>query len=416
VIDRRNFLRLGLGTALGAAIGVPLASARSRRRPTNKKSKAKACILLYMVGGPSQIDTFDPKPGIPGAAGIKAINTSVSGVQYSELLPLLARQARHLAVVRSISSKEGNHARARHLMHTGYVPAGGVDHPAFGSIVSSERGHGPLPGYVSIGGPGAGAGFLGAGHAPFAVFNPKRPVRNLSRHQGLTQRRFDERVKLGRQLDTAFAKAHSHSQFLRDRRAVSERALAMMKSAKSAAFDLSKEPAKSKLAYGASAFGQGCLMARRLVAAGVPFVEVMQRGWDTHQNNTARVKKLTADLDRGMSALIADLEQRGMLDSTLIVWAGDFGRTPWLNGAGGRDHYPAVTPAALAGGGVRGGRIIGVTDKQGRKVIKGKAAPADLFATIADALGLDPDKERKSPAGRPIATVDGGTAIPGVLS
>lgn len=415
MIDRRNFLKIGFGTALGASIGLPLASARSRARAPRKPARAKACILLYMVGGPSQMDTFDPKPGIAGAGGLRAIGTRVTGIRYSELLPRLAKQARHLAVVRSIVGKEGNHARARHLMHTGYAPAGGVAHPAFGALVSAERGRGPLPGYVSIGGPGASAGFLGAGHAPFAVFNPKRPVQNLDRYRGIDQQRFDERVKLGRELDSAFARAHSHSAFVKNQRAVSERALAMMKSTKAVAFDLSKESAKSKLAYGPSRFAQGCLMARRLVAAGVPFVEVMQQGWDTHQNNMTRVKKLAADLDRGMSALIADLHQRGLLDSTLVVWIGDFGRTPWLNGIGGRDHYPAVTPAVLAGGGVRGGRVVGATSKDGRKVIQGKVKPADVFATIAKSLGLDPDKERKSRAGRPIATVDSGTPIRGLI-
>lgn len=410
-IDRRHFLRFTLGSGMAAAIGAPLLAAAQGSGGKSAARRARACILLYMNGGPSQLDTFDPKQGSKNAGGVKAIGTRVSGLQVSEMLPLMAKQAHRLAVVRSIVSKEGNHTRARHLMHTGHAPAGGVTHPAFGSICAAELGKGPLPGYVSIGGPGAAAGFLGAGYGPFAVRNPTRPVNNLSRPRVLDDARFKNRMDLWRGLEDRFAASHGVS-LVKDQRAIAEQAVRMMTAAEAAAFDLTQESAAGRQAYGEGTFATGCLMARRLIEKGVTFVEVMQQGWDTHERNLERVKVLAADLDRGMSTLLDDLAQRGLLDSTLVVWAGDFGRTPTINGKGGRDHYPQVTPAVLAGGGVRGGQVIGATDKDGMGVTDGKVAVADLYASIARALGIDPDKERMSPAGRPISTVDNGTVIP----
>jgi Protein of unknown function (DUF1501) len=185
-----------------------------------------------------------------------------------------------------------------------------------------------------------------------------------------------------------------------------------MTTAHRVAFDLDKEPDAVRRSYGDGKFGLGCLMARRLVEAGVPFIEVVLPGWDTHQKNLERVKLLAAELDRGMSALLGDLASRGLLDSTLVVWAGDFGRTPTINENGGRDHYPQVTPVVLAGGGVRGGQVIGSTDAGCTKVVQGSATVGDLYASIAHALGLDPDETRMSPAGRPIPTVENGSVIP----
>jgi uncharacterized protein (DUF1501 family) len=412
--SRRRFLELAAGAALAAGFASPF-SRRFARANAGKQANAKACILLYMVGGPSQLDTFDPKPAIDG--GVKAIATNVSGIRLAERLPLLAKQTDKLAIIRSLSSAEGNHERARHLMHTGYAPAGGVSHPALGSIVAAERSHGPLPGYVSINGPGASAGFLGAGHAPFAVINPTKQVRNLAPEPraGISTARVDERIALWRELEDGFA-AGRDSQIVRGQRSVGEQAVAMMKASQIEAFDVAKESSKTRERFGAHSFGTGCLMARRLVEQGVPFVEVMQRGWDTHTEHDERTDKLTRELDQGMSALLADLDSRGLLESTLVVWVGDFGRTPWLNARGGRDHYPAVTPAVLAGGGIEAGKTIGSTNKDGRKVASGAATVADLFHTVAEVLGLEPDEKRISRAGRPITTVDdAGSSIPGLV-
>lgn len=426
-MQRRDFLRWTFGSALAAAIGPRLlgcgSGSRDRRASTDvggnanpappASTRARSCILLYMNGGPSQIDTFDPKPGADTAGGVKALSTAVAGLQVSELLPLLARQARHLSIIRSIASKEGNHTRARHLMHTGYVPAGGIQHPAFGAIAAAELSKGPLPGYVSINGPGASAGFMGAAYGPFAVGNPQAPVRNLARSRQIDDARLTDRIRLWRELEDGFAAGHD-SVAVRDQRAVAEHAIRLMNAAEVAAFDLSKEPASVKKLYGETRFAAGCLMARRLVQAGVPFTEVALPGWDTHENNLDRVKRLCAELDRAMAALITDLAASGLLETTLVVWTGDFGRTPIINARAGRDHYPQVTPAVLAGGGVQGGRVIGATDARGIEVTDGKASIPDLYASVAHAMGIDPDEERISPAGRPIATTDGGAPIKGL--
>ncbi len=412
--DRRDFLRFGLGSALASSIGLPLLGRARAARGAASGKRARACILLFMHGGPSQIDTFDPKPGRATAAGVKAIGTKVAGMQFSEFLPLLGRQAHRLAVVRSIVSTEGNHHRARHLMHTGYVPQGGLKHPSFGSITASELGSGDLPGYVSINGPGAAAGFLGAAHGPFDVRDPGKPVKDLAPAAGLDEARFNDRLALWRKLDDRFAASHAVP-VVKNQRVVAEQAVRLMKTADRVAFDLAKESETTRKGYGEGRFAMGCLMARRLVEAGVPFVEVNLPGWDTHQNNLARVKVLTAELDRAMAALLDDLAARGMLDSTLIVWTGDFGRTPTINDKGGRDHYPQVTPAVLAGAGVRGGQVIGATDADGIKVVSGQQTVPNLYASVAHCLGIDPGEQRMSPVGRPIATVDNGTVIKGLF-
>jgi len=407
-MHRRHFLSLGIAAAGATALG-RFAAAR-----TDEPVAQRRCIVLYMEGGASQLDTIDPKPGSANAGGVKAIASAVGGLALAEFLPRLAGQANRLAVLRGVVGSEGSHPRARHLMHTGYAPGGAAAQPALGSIVAAERPHAALPGYVSIGGPGWGAGFLGADAAPFAVRNASKPVRNLRRARRIDGERFDRRSALRAAFDGQFL-ADRPSPVAAGQRAVTERALAMMASADSQAFDLSGEDAQTREAYGDSDFGRGCLMARRLVEAGVPFVEVTQRGWDTHQDNAARVARLAPELDRGMAALLEDLAARGLLESTLIVWMGDFGRTPWVNARGGRDHYPAVSPVMLAGAGLRTGQVLGATGREGVGVVDGAVTVPDLFRTIALAIGLNPDRTRFSPGGRPLSTVDGGHPIAGLL-
>jgi hypothetical protein len=342
----------------------------------------------------------------------RPIATSVDGLQISEHLPKLAERMKHLALIRSLTAKEGNHDRARHLMHTGYAPAGGADHPAFGSIVAESRSgaaHG-LPGYVAIGGPGEDAGFLSKAYSPFPVKNPLRPVRYLAPARGIEGPRFERRLQLWRKLEDRFATTRA-SGYVASRRQVAEQALTLMGSEGSRAFQVEDEPENVKEAYGTSEFGAGCLMARRLVEAGVPFVEVTLNGWDTHDDVFNRVKALSATLDQGFSALIDDLQGRGLLSETLIVCAGDFGRTPRINEKGGRDHWPACSSVLLGGGGIKGGQVVGASDADGAQVAARPVTVPDLFRTIAHVLSLDPDKSRSSPAGRPIKTVDGGAVI-----
>jgi uncharacterized protein (DUF1501 family) len=406
---RRALLRLGVTLPFWSRPGAAWAWPHLGR-PLPGAGRARACILLYMEGGPSQLDTFDPKPGRPTGGPFAAIETAVPGLRFSERLPRLARQARRLAVIRSLTSREGNHDRARHLMHTGYAPQGGVDHPAWGSLVAEARGRRDLPGYVAIGGPGEDAGFLGAAYAPLPILNPAKPARNLAPARGVDQARFSARTELWRSLETEFGASHPDAA-VTGQTAIAEQALALMKSPGVVAFDLAREPEHVRRAYGDSPFGAGCLMARRLVAEGVPFVEVMLRGWDTHEDNFPRVKQLSATLDQVMSALLDDLAGHGLLESTLVVWLGDFGRTPTINARGGRDHFPAASAAVLAGGGVRGGQAIGATNADGTEIVDRPVTVPDLYRTLASALAVDPDKTRFAPSGRPLKTVDGGKLV-----
>jgi hypothetical protein len=398
-------LPLSIGFLPGARAGTPSPAPT----PPPSGPRARACILLYMAGGPSHVDTFDPKPGTPGGGPFRAIPTAVDGVRFSEHLPRLAAAMKQMALIRSLTSKEGNHDRARHLMHTGYAPAGGVDHPAFGSMVAESHKAGALPGYVAIGGPGADSGFLSAALSPFPVKNPDKPVKHLGRAKNIDEERFGRRLSLWRQLEDRFAAGRGGA-FARARREVGEKAVELM-SAGVEAFDLSAEPEAVHAAYGATDFGAGCLMARRLVQAGVPFVEVTLNGWDTHEDNFARVKTLSQTLDQAMPALLGDLGTRGLLDSTLVVWMGDFGRTPRINERGGRDHHPAASSVLLAGAGIRGGQALGTTDATGTEVRDQPVSVPDLYRTIARLTGLDPDRMRTSPAGRPIKAVDGGRIL-----
>jgi hypothetical protein len=410
-LSRREIVRWGAGAGLGA-FAASLFARRAAAEATTPR--ARACILLYMAGGPSHIDTFDPKPGRPTGGEFKAISTKVDGIQLCEHLPGLAARMKELAIVRSLTSKEGNHDRARHLMHTGYPPQGGVDHPAFGSLVSETRGHDGMPGYVAIGGPGEDSGFLSAIHSPFPVRNAGKPVRYLTPAKGLDPERFERRLGLWRSIEDRFASGRGGA-FARSQRAIGEQAVALMRSSGAAAFDLGAEPAKVADSYGASDFGQGCLMARRLVEAGVPFVEVTLGGWDTHDDNFNRVKALCETLDRGLGALLDDLGGRGLLSSTLVAWMGDFGRTPRINEKGGRDHFPACSSVVLAGGGVRGGQVIGATDQNGAEVRDRPVTVPDLYRTIAQLLDVNADKQRVAPSGRPIKTVNGGKVIEGLI-
>ena len=408
VLTRRNALRLGLGALAAGVTTAAHATAPASRR----QGSAKACILLYMGGGPSQIDTWDPKPGRPTGGSFGTVRTTLPGVHVSEHLPGLARRTRDLAILRSLSYREGNHARARYLMHTGFVPAGGARHPGLGAHVHAAQAPGAaLPGNVAIGGPGHDAGFLGSEHDPFVIGDATRPVRNVE--ATVPDDRLDARLALWSELQSDFSAGRSPTA-VRGHEAVVQQAVRMMRAEELEAFDLDAEPRDAAARYGPGKFGRGCLMARRLVERGVPFVEVQMGGWDTHENNFERVAALSGELDQAMSTLLDDLRASGLLDETLVVWMGDFGRTPRINARGGRDHYPRVASAVLAGGGIVGGQVIGATDVDGHEVVERPIAVADLHYTLHTKLGLDPDDVRLSGGGRPISAVDDGRLIEGL--
>jgi hypothetical protein len=406
VVHRRSFLRRLAGGA--AALGllgwkdtVALEADELRRR-------GMACILLYMRGGPSQFETFDPKPGHDNGGPTQAIDTAVPGIRIAEGWTNLAREMRDVAVIRSMTNREGEHQRAAYQMHTGYVPTGGVRFPSLGAIVASEIAPRDfdLPHFVSIGNRlGAiGSGFLGMAFAPFAVVDPTRMPLNTELPASVRESRFERRLELLYDLERDFADAGGAA-LVRDHRSLYEGAASMVRSPRLRAFDLSQETDGVRDQYGRTAFGQGCLLARRLVEAGVTFVEVDLNGWDTHLNNFDATRRQIGLADPGFAALLRDLRERGRLERTLVIWMGEFGRTPRIN------PYPRAFSVALAGGGIRGGRVIGATSPGGNDVSDRPVTVPELFCSFCRSLDIDPGKENLSPQGRPVRLVDGGAPV-----
>jgi hypothetical protein len=431
-LTRRDWLKLSTFATVGysASGWMQTLAAETAKDPKRKRS----CILLWMPGGPPQTDTFDLKPGHKNGGEFKPIDTSVPGIQISEHLPKLAKQMEHLAIVRSMSTKEGDHQRATYLMRTGYLPQGPIHYPTLGSLVSRELGDSDLklPGFISVApnrflSPAAySSGFLGPKYAPLIVGEGARVregqdvattlrVRNLDLPEGVEETQADTRLDLLKHLEDDFVSSRpgvtgrSHQQAYLQ-------AVRMMKSGASNAFFVETESEELRERYGMNQFGQGCLLARRLVEQGVPFIEVSLSnapgadgaglGWDTHQGNFARVKALSAALDSGWSTLMEDLKDRGLLESTTIVWMGEFGRTPNINNNQGRDHFPAAWSAVLGGGGVKGGQVYGSSTEDGMKVKDDPVSTPDLIATVCKSLGIDPLKQNMSNVGRPIRIAD----------
>jgi hypothetical protein len=363
-----------------------------------------------MAGGPSQFETFDPKPGAPTQGPTKAIATSVPGLQIAEHWTKTARVFKDLALVRSMTSKEGNHGRATYLLHTSYAPSGGIVHPGFGSTVSRELGPADfdLPHFVSISGQSIGPSYLGVRYAPFVISNPNQPPDNLP--SPVPGARLGRRLKLLDELEAPLARGPA-GPLVKDHQTLYRQTAQMVLSPRTRAFRLDEEPNRLRDAYGRSAFGQGCLMARRLVEAGVTFVEVQSSGWDTHGNELPALKKLIPPVDQGTAALLTDLKARGLLERTLVIWMGEFGRMPQINITAGRDHYPHAFNMALAGSGVKGGRVVGATDKHGVEVVERPVTVPDLFCTFCQALGIDPRSETESNVGRPIKIVERGKPV-----
>ena len=462
--SRRQLLRLA---AAGAAVTSTSGwIERLAEASASDPKRRRSCILLWMNGGPSQIDTFDPKPDAPenirGEFG--SIETSVPGIRLSEHLPGLATQMNDMAVFRSMTSKEGDHGRASYNLHTGYVPQGPIAFPTLGALIAKEleNRETELPNFVSIApyrqfNPAAySSGFLGHDFAPLIVGegqggacnegalkvddlepaespgsgvggNPlvRRLGRSIDSALGyFRDNREDARLDLLGDLDGQFMEGHGGIA-PRSHRVAYDRAIKLMRSTSVKAFDLSEEPDALRDAYGRNLFGQGCLLARRLVERGVPFVEVTLNsvpdlqvfGWDTHQQNFEAVRTLSQVLDAGWSTLMTDLRGRGLLDDTLIVWMGEFGRTPQVNANAGRDHFPTAWSTVLAGGGVRGGQVVGDSGPDGMKVVDRPVKVPDFLATVCAALGIDHRAENLSNLGRPIRIVElGARPVQEVLS
>ena len=411
VISRRTFMRdaaliSGLGL-LGWKDALTLHAGELRKR-------GMACILLFMRGGPSQLETFDPKPGTSNGGPTKAISTSVSGIQVAEGWSNLAKEMKDVAIIRSMTNREGEHVRASYQLHTGYAPTGSVKFPTLGSVVASEIAPSDfdLPHFVSIGNrlDTIGSGFLGMNVAPFLVADPSKVPNNVSLPGGVSTNRFNRRLGLLQQLEKEFAEGGGGAR-VHDHRALYGSASQMVLSPRLKTFDVGQEKDSVRDRYGRSPFGQGCLLARRLIETGVTFVEVAVNGWDTHDDNFNRVKKLSDAVDPGFAALVSDLKERGMLDKTLVIWMGEFGRTPKINPRTGRDHFPKAFNVALAGAGVKGGQVIGDSSPDGMAVTNRPVSVPDLFCSFYRALQINPRKENMSTLGRPIKIVDGGKPV-----
>ena len=412
VLSRRIFLRtVAAGTAGLGVLGWKEAVAQQAQE---LRRQGRACILLFMRGGPSQFETFAPKPGAATGGPTRAIQTATNGIQIADSWPNVARAMNDIALVRSLTNREGQHDRATYQMHTGYVPAGGVRFPTLGATVAREIGPraSELPNFVSIGNrfTTLGSGFLGMAYAPYIVTNPTQMPGNAELPAGTSEQRFGRRLDLMRDLEQDFAEAGGQAR-VREHQALYSSAARMVRTPRLRAFDVAQEPAAVRDRYGRTAFGQGCLLARRLVEAGVTFVEVELNGWDTHQNNFDRTRTLSTNADRGFAALVTDLRERGMLERTLVIWMGEFGRTPRINPNNGRDHFPRAFSVALAGAGVRGGRVVGATSATGVDVAARPVTVPDLFCTFCQALGINARRETITPIGRPIRIVDGGQPV-----
>ena len=409
---RRRFLQasgLGVGSvALSGWMGV-LANRAQAAAPNGKKPKS--CILIWSEGGVSHKDTLDLKPESKGAGDFKPIKTSASGIEISEHLPKLATHMHEGVIVRSMSTPEGAHARARYHLHTGYREGqGGLTYPSLGAIAASELGSekAAMPNFVSIGGRSFGAGFLGPKYQPILVQDATKGVEDLKSQ--VSDKQFSNRTGLLEEMEKAFYHDYQTGAAV-DHKTNYDRAVKLMHSKEAKAFDVSAEPAASKSKYGGGRFADGVLMARRLVEVGVPFVEVTLGGWDTHLDNFEKVKTLSTQIDNSVSALLADLKERGLLETTLVIWMGEFGRTPNINTKGakpGRDHYPKAWSLAMFGGGLKGGRVIGKTDAEGATVTDHPVKTGDFLATVCDVLGIDHTKENEAVSGRPIKIVDKG--------
>ncbi|MFM7040489.1 MAG: DUF1501 domain-containing protein [Planctomycetaceae bacterium] len=432
---RRDCLRLGVLSALGITGFGSRSALALGSRLSSRSAPPLNCILLWLDGGPSHLETFDLKPHVPleVRGPFRPIATTVPGLEICEHLPKSATIARHLAVIRSLTSPLGEHGLANQYLLTGHQPSTVIRHPSLGSISAWQSGRDRpealLPPYVAI--PEtrfAGAGFLGPGYEPFEVRgDPAKPdfqVADLTAFPGIDPTRLERRRSFLQALDQVEAKLDQPTGGNKDSIQQQAWRLALSPEARDA-FDITAEPAAVRARYGMRTFGQSCLLARRLVERGVNFVTVHFDGWDTHEDLVLQLQSgysganpgvgLIPTFDQGFASLVSDLQERGLLENTLIVAMGEFGRTPKLNTRGGRDHWPRVFSAVLAGGGVQGGQVLGSSDRVGESPRDMPVTPADLAASICQLLKIDPQQMLPTSDGRPIAVNASGKVIPGLM-
>lgn len=409
-MSRRHFMQHMAGAS--ALTGGALALGHTLQLHANELSRnRKAAILLWMGGGPSTIDLWDLKPGASTGGAFKPIATK-GDVQISEHLPMMAEQMDKLSIVRNMSTREADHARGRYYMHTGHVPDANIEYPSYGSVISQQlfdqRPELEIPPFIAVGGASEGPGYLGMAWAPFSV-DSNGQVRNLE--MGVEQARLAQRVEALSRLESRFIESN-RGIATEEHAKVIGKTLNLMSSQQMDAFKVNQEPQAVRERYGENNFGRGCLMARRLVEVGVPFVEVSLGGWDNHQNIfTTLENQLLPTLDRAMSALVDDLSQRGMLQDTAIIWMGEFGRTPRINGDAGRDHWARSWSVVVGGAGMKPGIAIGQTNEDGTAVEGPSYSSEDLLASVCKSLGISLETTFTSRNGRPMKIAHGGKII-----
>lgn len=402
---------LGLG-AMPLFGSLAQAQATGKSRP--RTGAAQAVIYIYLSGGMSHLDTFDTKPGAATQGPVESIKTSADGVRISEYFPNLANHMDKVAVINSMNSTQGAHEQGRYYMHTSYQRRGTIRHPDLGawSALRLGKGESSLPVNVKIGNSAPGNGFLEASYGAVPIGSPNEGLQHSTLPKSVGDEQFQRRKERLQKMNRIFTEKYD-TRATRANSEMYDEAVRLMKSADLEAFDLTMETQKVRDAYGQGGFGQGCLLARRLVENGVRFIEVSQGGWDTHDRNFERVAEKSASLDQTLAALIGDLSSRGMLDSTLVVLATEFGRTPTIQTQrnNGRGHYPSAFSCLLAGGGIQGGIKYGKTDDEGREVIENRVSVPSFNATIAHALGIDLEEKTMSPTLRPFTVADKGKPI-----
>lgn len=411
-LSRRMLLGgAGLGAVVAAAQMSGLSVLNQPAVASQLKSQGKSCILLWLAGGASQLETYDPKPGRPTGGPFAAIPTSVPGVHISELMPKLAKDlSRHTCLIRSLNTHNGDHGGGAELMMRGRRDEAALKYPDLGAVLAKELGHADsqVPDYVSMfsttegrGAAKINPGFLGSRYAPIKLTDSMIP-QNLSRLEQIDELDHRERADLRDFVSRRFAQQRNNP-IVDSHRTAYDRVRGLMASEK--LFDLSREPEAIRSEYGPTQFAEQAIIARRLVEAGVPFVRVARGWWDSHGQNFETHLEMVTELDHVMTTLLNDLDRRGLLDTTLVCVFGEFGRTPNINASLGRDHFASAWSASLSGCGIVPGAVYGKTDEDGRTVIEGEVGAAELFATIYSALGIDPEKEYHVGA-RPVPLVD----------
>lgn len=408
--SRRSFMLRTAKTALGVTM-LPVSSKLAQAAAEGRGGgKAKHVIYLYMQGGMSHIDTFDPKTGETKGAK-DPIKTNAEGMMLGGYMEQMAKQANKISIIRSMTSKTGVHDQGNYLMHTGYEPRGTIVHPTMGAWASHFLGRATksLPDSVSInGGSPNGAGFFPPALSPIPISNPETGLQNIQ--PTTSDSLFKKRIDLMNEFDAGFRKKFQSSE-VKAYTEFYDETLNLMKSEDLKAFDLKAEDQATRAKYGMNSFGQGCLLARRLVENGVRFIEVQTGGWDMHNYIDDAMGRTGGSMDIAFAALLEDLQSKGLLESTLVVLGSEFGRTPNINENEGRDHYPKVFSAVMAGGGIKGGYVYGASDKDGREVADKQATPQDFLSTIGHAMGLPVDEVVMSPSNRPFTVGDKGSAI-----